>query len=240
MVTMVDVAERAGVSVSTVSHVLNGTRTVADATRQRVLRSVEELAYVPNHVARSLVRSSSRQLGLAISIGPTTYFGGLVHAIDTAARAAGYLVMLANTEDEADQERVVVDAAAGSPGGRSADGSRRRRGADARPPRRTIDTGRPRRPPPRRPLRRRGVRGDRNDAPPHRAPPRGRPHAHRDAQRLGRVDDDRRSHRRLPRGHDRRRPRPRHTTASLAPRPPTSPSRPSRDSSNVRPDRPPS
>ncbi len=52
MVTIKDVAARAGVSVATVSHVLNGTRKVAPATAERVRRTIEELGYQPNTIAR--------------------------------------------------------------------------------------------------------------------------------------------------------------------------------------------
>ena len=55
MATMVDVARRAGVSIATVSHVLNATRPVAPRTRQAVLDAIDELDYTPNTLARSLV-----------------------------------------------------------------------------------------------------------------------------------------------------------------------------------------
>lgn len=67
MVTMDDVASRAGVSTSTVSHVLNGTRKVSAATLQAVQRAIQELGYIPNTLARSLARSSTSTIGVAIS-----------------------------------------------------------------------------------------------------------------------------------------------------------------------------
>lgn len=81
MVTIADVARRAGVSTATVSHVLNGTRHVAERTRRRVLEVVADLDYVPNRQARSLVRSSTQQLGVAISALTNLYFGTVVHAM---------------------------------------------------------------------------------------------------------------------------------------------------------------
>ena len=66
MATMADVARSAGVSVATVSHVLNDTRPVLPGTRQAVLTAIEELGYTPNTLARSLVTSRSRSIGLAV------------------------------------------------------------------------------------------------------------------------------------------------------------------------------
>ena len=59
-IVMQDVASAAGVSITTVSHVLNNTRPVAEVTRQRVLKAVDDLSYVQNVSARSLVQGSSR------------------------------------------------------------------------------------------------------------------------------------------------------------------------------------
>lgn len=109
MVTMADVARRAKVSSTTVSHVLNGTRPVADATRDRVLAAVEELGYVPNHQARSMVRSQTQLLGVAISVLTHHYFADLVYSIDSAALDAGFTLLLGDTHEDPDsQERVVA------------------------------------------------------------------------------------------------------------------------------------
>lgn len=109
VVTITDVARRAGVSASTVSHVLNRTRFVSQDTRDRVLRAVDELDYVPNHQARALVKSQTQQIGVAMSALTNLYFGEVVHAIEEAASAAGYTLVLADThEDAATEERVVA------------------------------------------------------------------------------------------------------------------------------------
>lgn len=114
MVTITDVARRARVSTSTVSHVLNGTRFVAEETRGRVLEAVESLDYVPNDQARSLVRSSSRRLGVAISALTNLYFGSVVKAMESAATAAGYTLVLADTHEDPETERRVVAALRGN------------------------------------------------------------------------------------------------------------------------------
>lgn len=110
MATMADVARRAGVSVSTVSHVLNGTRFVREATRDQVMAAVRDTGYTPNTIARSLVTASTQSLGLAISAISNFYFTDLVSAIESSARAAGYTLLLADTHDDPDEELRVVRA----------------------------------------------------------------------------------------------------------------------------------
>ncbi|WP_324651055.1 LacI family DNA-binding transcriptional regulator [Georgenia sp. H159] len=113
MVTITDVARRAGVSTATVSHVLNSTRFVAEPTRRRVLAAVDELDYVPNDQARSLVRARSQRIGVAISAMTNLYFGEVVHAIEAAASAAGYTLILADTHEDPSTEQQVVTALRG-------------------------------------------------------------------------------------------------------------------------------
>ena len=68
MATMEDVARIAGVSTSTVSHVLNGTRKVSPDTVQAVQSAIRQLGYIPNTLARSLARSTTNTIGVAISV----------------------------------------------------------------------------------------------------------------------------------------------------------------------------
>ena len=110
MATMADVARLSGVSSSTVSHVLNGTRRVNADTRERVERAVAELGYRRNAVARTLAGGSSRTVGLAISGLTHPYFGPLLHAIERHISAAGYVLVLGDTHDEAVMERRVVES----------------------------------------------------------------------------------------------------------------------------------
>ena len=62
MVTIRDVAKKAGVSVMTVSRVINGKRNVKESTREKVLKAIEELGYVPNSIARSLILKKNLSL----------------------------------------------------------------------------------------------------------------------------------------------------------------------------------
>jgi LacI family transcriptional regulator len=107
---MIDVARRAGVSIATVSHVLNETRFVREETRARVLDAIEQTGYTHNTIARSLATSSTRTLGLAISAISNPYFIDLVHSIEEGARRAGYTLLLAGTRDDPDEELRIVQA----------------------------------------------------------------------------------------------------------------------------------
>ncbi|NVZ53269.1 LacI family DNA-binding transcriptional regulator [Pseudomonas sp. B6002] len=110
MVTMDDVASRAGVSTSTVSHVLNGTRKVSPATVQAVQRAIQELGYIPNTLARSLARSSTSTIGVAISALSNHYFSETVHAIETECARHGYMMLFVDPHDDPEQELRVVTA----------------------------------------------------------------------------------------------------------------------------------
>ncbi len=110
MVTMDDVASRAGVSSSTVSHVLNGTRKVSPATVLAVQRAIQELGYIPNTLARSLARSSTSTIGVAISALSNHYFSETVHAIETECAKHGYMMLFVDTHDDPEQELRVVTA----------------------------------------------------------------------------------------------------------------------------------
>jgi DNA-binding LacI/PurR family transcriptional regulator len=95
--TMIDVAKRAGVAVSTVSYAINGTRPISDETRQRVFEAMEELGYKPNVLARGLVSKRSRIIAL---LCPATDRGlgytelGFVTSASETARENGYNLLL--------------------------------------------------------------------------------------------------------------------------------------------------
>lgn len=97
MSSIKDVADEAGVSTATVSHVINNTRFVSDAVRSRVTRAIELFQYHPNAHARSLASGKSRILGLVISDIANPFFPELVKAIEAAAFERGYDVVLSNT-----------------------------------------------------------------------------------------------------------------------------------------------
>lgn len=96
-VTIKDVAIRAGVSQSTVSHVLNKTRVVEEATRQKVLRAVEELGYRPSQVARSLISKRTKTAGLLISDVSNPFYPDVILGVEEVAFANDYSIFLCNT-----------------------------------------------------------------------------------------------------------------------------------------------
>ncbi len=110
MTTMGDVARIAGVSASTVSHVLNGTRKVNTATRLRVEAAIEQSGYRRNGVARSLAAGRTHTVGLSISALTNPYFNSLVHAVERALSAAGYVLIVGDSHDELQSEKRVTDS----------------------------------------------------------------------------------------------------------------------------------
>ena len=103
-----DVARRAGVSPATVSRVINGTTPVAADKRERVLRAIEEMGFVPNEVARSLFKKSSKTIGVIIPSIRNPYFTQLADVIDAAAKERGYRIVLYNVHHDLDQERAAL------------------------------------------------------------------------------------------------------------------------------------
>jgi len=94
---MRDVAEQAGVSLTTVSHVINRTRFVSSDVTERVMSAMDQLNYRPNELARSLRRGHTRTLGLILPDSANPYFAEIGHAIEVAAYESGYNVILCNT-----------------------------------------------------------------------------------------------------------------------------------------------
>jgi LacI family transcriptional regulator len=106
--TITDVAREAGVSVSTVSHVVNGTRHVNPDTMALVRNAIDHLGFVPNAVARSLARSTTDAVGIAISISTNYYFNDIVSSIERACAELGQLVFLCDTQNDPVLELKVV------------------------------------------------------------------------------------------------------------------------------------
>jgi len=95
---MKDVAQQAGVSASTVSHVINGTRFVSDGLRERVLGTMRELSYQPNGVARSLRTKRTNVVALVIPDITNPYFPEVARGVQDVAEKRDYVVILCNTD----------------------------------------------------------------------------------------------------------------------------------------------
>jgi len=98
--TIKHVAARAGVSFTTVSHVLNGTRRVSDSARQRVEHAIAEMGYSPSAVARSLKMSTTSILGVMVPNITNPFFAELTRGIEDCCHRADYAVFLCNSDDD--------------------------------------------------------------------------------------------------------------------------------------------
>ena len=104
MATMKQVAERAGVSISTVSHVINNTRVVSDDVRQRVQGIIDEMRYIPSAVARSLKNDKTYTIGVLVPNSSNPYFAELIRWIEDAAFELGYNIILCNAHGGAQKQ----------------------------------------------------------------------------------------------------------------------------------------
>ena len=104
MANIKDVALHASVSVTTVSHVVNGTRFVSEVARQRVEAAVRELGYVPSAVARSLKHNTTRTFGMVIPNNSNPYFAEIIQGVEARSFAAGYNVILCNSNDDPERQ----------------------------------------------------------------------------------------------------------------------------------------
>jgi LacI family transcriptional regulator len=104
MARIKDVAAHAGVSVATVSRVLNSNPSVTEETRDRVYAAMAALNYRPNAVARSLRTEATKTLGLIIGDILNPFFTELARAVEDEAREAGYTVIIGNADERADQQ----------------------------------------------------------------------------------------------------------------------------------------
>jgi LacI family transcriptional regulator len=110
-VTMTDVARAAGVSPSTVSHVINGTRFVEPGTQGRVQQVIDQLGYHKNHMARAVARGGRTQsIGVAISARSNPYFGAVLSAIDAEVTKFGSNLLLGETAEDVAREFRLVNS----------------------------------------------------------------------------------------------------------------------------------
>jgi LacI family transcriptional regulator len=103
-----DVARRAGVSPMTVSRVVNGSGPVSPALRARVELALAETGYMPNAVARNLRSKRTDTIALVLPDMTNPFFTTLARGVETAARAAGISLLLANSDEREDEEQRLV------------------------------------------------------------------------------------------------------------------------------------
>ncbi|HGY9572644.1 TPA: substrate-binding domain-containing protein [Vibrio fluvialis] len=104
MATMKDIARLAGVSTSTVSHVINKTRFVSDEIAERVNKAAQDLNYAPSALARSLKMNRTKTIGMLVTTSTNPFFGEVVKGVERSCYHQGYNLILCNTEG--DHERM--------------------------------------------------------------------------------------------------------------------------------------
>jgi DNA-binding LacI/PurR family transcriptional regulator len=112
-VTMAEVAEYAGVSIATVSRVLNQQKSVADEYRVKVNQAVEELSYRPTRLARTSRRASTDMVGVVISDIENPHFTEMIHVAEEEAYRRGYHLLLCNTDESPEKQRSYLQMLAG-------------------------------------------------------------------------------------------------------------------------------
>lgn len=109
MATIRDVAQRAGVSVATVSRVINNNGYVSEDTKDKVLKVMEILNYQPSMVARGLAGKRMKIIALILPDITNPFFAELARAVEDASRKYGYTVFLCNSDDQGDKEKSYID-----------------------------------------------------------------------------------------------------------------------------------
>lgn len=108
MATIKDVAKLAGVSTTTVSHVINKTRFVAEETREAVWAAIKTLHYSPSAVARSLKVNHTKSIGLLATSSEAPYFAEIIEAVENRCFDRGYTLILGNAHNDLQKQRAYL------------------------------------------------------------------------------------------------------------------------------------
>ena len=107
--TITEVAKLAGVSIATVSRVLNESSYVSEETTNKVMKAIAELGYVPNSIARSLKEQSSFAIGITASDLSVSFFPEVIKRIEEEMLPLGYATMVSSTFDQSETEKIVLE-----------------------------------------------------------------------------------------------------------------------------------
>ena len=107
-VTIKDVAEEAGVSVATVSRVLNGSSKVRERTRKSVADAAQALQYVPNETARSLIKNRTHTIGVLLPDMHGEFFAEVIRGIEQTAQGQGYHLLVSSSHSEEEKARAMI------------------------------------------------------------------------------------------------------------------------------------
>lgn len=103
MATMKDVARLAGVSTSTVSHVINNNRYVSEAVREKITAAIAQLNYAPSALARSLKLNQTRTIGMLLTASSNPFYSEVVRGVERSCFERGYSLVLCNTDGDEDR-----------------------------------------------------------------------------------------------------------------------------------------
>jgi LacI family transcriptional regulator len=109
LITIYDIAKKAGVSAMTVSRVINNNGRISEATRKRVRKVMEELHYIPNSMARSLVLQKTKILSLLITDITNPFYTTIARGAEDAAKKSGYGLLFGNSDEDYIKEKDYVD-----------------------------------------------------------------------------------------------------------------------------------
>lgn len=108
-VTMKDIAKEVGVSVATVSHVINSTKKISKTTQEKVLSVVNKYNYVPNSAAKNLRKQTSKTAGLVVSSFLDSFVTEMISGIEKRAKEMGYNLLLVNTNEDSNYEEETIN-----------------------------------------------------------------------------------------------------------------------------------
>ncbi|MCE7790906.1 substrate-binding domain-containing protein [Salipaludibacillus sp. CUR1] len=102
-ITIKDVARQAGVSIATVSRIVNGQKGYGEKTKERVLKTIEELGYTPNAIARGLVGRETKSIGVLLPKLSGLFASKLLEGMEETARNEGYSLFVCHTDSKEDR-----------------------------------------------------------------------------------------------------------------------------------------
>ncbi|MFA9397252.1 MAG: LacI family DNA-binding transcriptional regulator [Clostridiaceae bacterium] len=108
-ITIVDVAKEAGVSITTVSRVMNNNYPVKKETREKIEKAIEKLNYIPNVMARSLITNKTYTLGIVVPGITNLFFPTIVEAIELSIKEWGYSIYLSNSSGDFIDEKKIIE-----------------------------------------------------------------------------------------------------------------------------------
>jgi LacI family transcriptional regulator len=108
-ITISDIAKKSGVSLATVSRVLNNSGYVKDSTRQKVLNAIKDTNYNPSAIARSLSKNQTNTIGVVVPDITNSYFGEIIKGISEVAEEHNLNIILYNTDDNLEKELKALD-----------------------------------------------------------------------------------------------------------------------------------